>query len=84
MTEQFKGARRELLEQLHALFLDALLSEFDQGNRTAAFLGVIRKFLRDNHCTVDMASSADLRASLEQLKSLALPFIKSTKKDTKQ
>ena len=84
MAAEYKGAPRAKLEELHRLLTDALLAEFEQGNRTAAFLLCVRKFLRDNNVKVDVAGAADLRRSLEELRSLGLPFVNPTKKESEQ
>ena len=84
MAAEYKGAPRETLEELHRLLTDALLTEFEQGNRTAAFLNAVRGFLKDNHCHVNMASAADLRRSLADLRSLGLPFVNPTKKESEK
>lgn len=83
MSNQYKGASREALEELHAAVLNALLSEFGEGKRpSAAVLHVCRRFLKDNGIAVDAMAAADLKRSLDQLRSLSLPFNKD--KDTKQ
>jgi hypothetical protein len=85
-AEPFKGATREQLEQLHALLLEALLEEF-KGEQppSASVMAVARKFLKDSGIVVNAAAAADLRQSLEQLRSLSLPFTNTDpKKDTKQ
>jgi hypothetical protein len=79
---EYKGASRAALEALHAALLDALIEEFENGNRTAAFLGQIRAFLKDNGVMVDASASLDLRRSLAELRALGLPFV-DTKKDIK-
>ena len=83
MGDQFKGARREQLEQLHALVLNALLDAFKQPEMSAAMLAVARKFLRDNGVTVDAAGAADLQRSLQELRSISLPFTNTTKEPKK-
>ena len=80
---EYRGAPREKLEELHALVLKALLDAFEKGELSAALLGVARKFLRDNGVKVDAAGAADLRRSLEELRSLGLPFVNPTKKESK-
>ena len=79
MADTYRGASREALERLHAAFVDVLVREFENGNNTAAFLHVVRGFLKDNHCHADMASAADLQRSLQELRSLGLPFIDPNK-----
>ena len=81
---EYKGASREKLEELHALLLDALFDAFKQAEITAAMLAVARSFLRDNGVTVDAAGAADLRRSLQELRSLSLPFVPPPKKETQQ
>jgi hypothetical protein len=81
---EYRGASRERLEELHAALLEALLEEFNKPEPPSAMVMLcVRKFLKDNGIVTNAAAAADLRTSLEQLRSLSLPFV-NTDKETKK
>jgi hypothetical protein len=85
MSEPSRAASREALQELYALLLERLLEEFRKPRVSAAYAMVARKLLKDAGITPSISAQADLRQSLEQLRSLSLPFVNTDpKKDTKQ
>ena len=83
MSNQYRGASRQQLEELYAALLDTLLAKFKSGRVSAAYAAVTRKLLKDAGVLASVGTQQDLLKSLEQLRSLSLPFI-DPKKETKQ
>ena len=76
-AQKQQGASREDLFTLHRLLLDACLAymrEVPVYEMTGYMLSVIRAFLRDNSIRANLAQARDIKAALEDLEELDLPF----------
>jgi hypothetical protein len=68
-------ASQAALWELWHMLQNTLLEMMRQPEKlNAEKLGIIRSWLRDNGCVVDMTHEADVRASLDQLNGMSVPF----------
>ena len=71
-------ASRESLQTLHRLlceYFTGYLANTPPSKIRASMLEVIRGFLKDNNVRKDLTSARDVKASLDELAGLSIPFL---------